>query len=192
MSFGLDNRTQAVTDAIISAVKKDKIFFAAASNSGGNSGRAYPASLRGVICVHATDGYGNHAGFNPSKEEGGDNFATLGVAIESRWDKQTVNKSGTSFATPVAAGIAANVLQFARVHLIKNHGRKMYELLCCYKGMRSMFKCMSTKRTYNYVAPWNVFSWQSGGLREDHIKEICDNIEDLLITGEIPEIWNKS
>ncbi|KAE9364083.1 hypothetical protein N431DRAFT_120568 [Stipitochalara longipes BDJ] len=182
MSFGLDSKPQAVTDAMASAIDQDKIIFAAASNSGGNSGRAYPASWPGVICIHATDGYGNQAFFNPSKE-GEDNFATLGVAIESRWENRTVIKSGTSFATPVAAGIAANVLQFA-----KNHKMSKYKLLCCYRGMREMFKWMSLQRgDYEYVSPWKVFRPQDSAQVEDNIKEICDKMRELLNTGKIPE-----
>jgi subtilisin family serine protease len=184
MSFGLDNRSRAVTEAIASAVEEDRIIFAAASNSGGNSGRAYPASLPGVMCVHATDGYGNQALFNPSKEKGDDNFATLGVAIESRWENKTVIKSGTSFATPVAAGIAANVLQFA-----KNHELVKYERLCCFRGMRRMFKYMSSERgDYEYVSPWKVFRPQDDGQMQSHTKKICNNIRTLLSTDKIPEM----
>ena len=192
MSFGLHSRPNAVTQAIKEAtIKKGKLVFAAASNSGGNSPRAYPASLTGVICVHATDGQGNQSRFNPSKEEGGDNFATLGVAIESRWDGKTVLKSGTSFATPIAAGIAANVLDFGRHHLTDDDDQIKYKRLCSYSGMRLMFKCMSSRRgDYDYVSPWKVFSSLSGDLKtEDYIQKICENMRSVLNTDTIPTEW---
>ncbi|CZR58461.1 uncharacterized protein PAC_08353 [Phialocephala subalpina] len=195
MSFGLDIRPGAVTKAIKAAIDRGKLVFAAASNSGGNLPRAYPASLTGVICVHATDGMGNQASFNPSRERGNDNFATLGNGIESRWKRETVIKSGTSFATPIAAGIAANVLEFARHHLTEIYDRNKYERLCSYSGMRQMFICMSSPRgDYDYVSPWKIFPQQKAGRGqvEDHIKEICDNIRMLLNTDKVPEIWNSA
>jgi hypothetical protein len=101
------------------------LIFAAASNGGGNNDRAYPARERDVFCIHSTDANGSRSKFSPTAEKYDFNFATIGEAVESFWpthlcaeDEQAVRvKSGTSFATPIAASIAAFLLLYARVHL---------------------------------------------------------------------------
>lgn len=113
--------------AIDMAYGKQVLMFAAASNSGGNLGRAYPASSPHVICVHSTDTLGNRSGFSPTPERNTMNIATVGESIRSAWPSSLCNKmserdglvsrSGTSYATPILAGIAAFLLQYARLHL---------------------------------------------------------------------------
>ncbi|KAL6790875.1 peptidase S8/S53 domain-containing protein [Trichoderma sp. SZMC 28012] len=115
-------------DAIDRAHGKKILIFAAASNSGGKLGRAYPASSSQVICVHSTDTLGTPSGFSPTAEPDNLNFATVGESIESAWPMLLCNdtttpqryvksRSGTSYATPIMAGIAAFLLQYARLHL---------------------------------------------------------------------------
>ncbi|KAL7803944.1 hypothetical protein V8C43DRAFT_266424 [Trichoderma afarasin] len=114
--------------AIDKAYSKKILIFAAASNSGGRLGRAYPASSSQVICVHSTDTLGTPSGFSPTAEPDNLNFATVGESIESAWPMLLCNdlispqryvksRSGTSYATPIMAGIAAFLLQYARLHL---------------------------------------------------------------------------
>lgn len=113
--------------AIDRAYDKKVLMFAAASNSGGNLGRAYPASSSHVICVHSTDTFGNRSAFSPTQERDRINIATVGESIQSTWPsllcdnmhKQycVVSRSGTSYATPILACIAAFLLQYARLHL---------------------------------------------------------------------------
>lgn len=101
------------------------LVFAAASNGGGNNDRAYPARGRHVFCIHSTDSKGTRSRFSPTAEQYGYNFATIGEAVESFWpthlcaeDELAVRvKSGTSYATPIAACIAAFLLLYARVYL---------------------------------------------------------------------------
>ncbi|KAF0323681.1 pfs domain-containing protein [Colletotrichum asianum] len=125
----MDRRIQIwriIEDAMQKASVEQCIMFAAASNAGKNQSRAFPASSRcGVICVHASDGLGNDGGINPIAASG-DNFMTLGMGHKllqrstqtgsgssgPKWLE--VHRSGTSFATPVAAGIAATILDLAR------------------------------------------------------------------------------
>ncbi|KAL6690548.1 peptidase S8/S53 domain-containing protein [Trichoderma pleuroticola] len=115
-------------DAIDRAHGKKILIFAAASNSGGKLGRAYPASSSQVICLHSTDTLGTPSGFSPTAETDNLNFATVGESIESAWPMLLCNdlespqryvksRSGTSYATPIMAGIAAFLLQYARLHL---------------------------------------------------------------------------
>ncbi|KAH7308885.1 hypothetical protein B0I35DRAFT_88127 [Stachybotrys elegans] len=152
-----------------------RLIFAAASNSGKNDPRAFPANDdRWVICVHASDGNGEDGGINPEIQSGF-NFMTLGMGLElmerenfvkngrARSRFKSVVKSGTSFATPIAAGIAATVLDLAsRVDAINSRAKKKLKRP---EGMEKMLRLMSTPkgglrdRLY-YMAPWH--HWESG------------------------------
>jgi subtilisin family serine protease len=110
--------------AIDRAYSKKVLMFAAAANSGGRCGRAYPASSSQVICVHSTDTNGDRSGFSPTAESNTLNIATLGESVQSAWptllcrEGQLVQlRSGTSYATPIIVGISAFLLHFARQHL---------------------------------------------------------------------------
>ncbi|KAJ2981443.1 hypothetical protein NUW58_g6689 [Xylaria curta] len=172
MSFGYYDQNNEVDEAIDRALKADKLLFAAASNEGGNRGRSRLAKRSGVICVHACDGKGNKGDMNPNPVKKDFNFSTLGVAVESRWENRTVYKSGTSFATPIAAGIAANILEFAGAHpsLIDMKRLKRHE------GMRDVLGEMCTERDgYDYLHPqaW----WADDRSPEDIAKDIQRIIE---------------
>lgn len=131
MSFGWPSSDfdgyEVVQAAIDKAYNKKVLMFAAASNSGGRQGRAYPASSSQVICVHSTDTYGNISGFSPTPEPNSINIATVGESIRSAWpmllcrDKKNLecveDRSGTSYATAILAGIAAFLLQYTKLHL---------------------------------------------------------------------------
>jgi hypothetical protein len=158
-----------------------KIVFAAAGNSGGNAPRGWPACRKGVIAVHATDGLGFAANINPNIDEDDENFATLGRDIKlchnpsgkTEQDKN-VYISGTSFATPIAAGIAANVLEFARHRL--NLTVNQRKLLCSGGCMKKVFREMMGKRGgYGYIQPWTL--WAHGNRKH---KDICDVLKAII------------
>ncbi|KAH6632373.1 hypothetical protein F5144DRAFT_533854 [Chaetomium tenue] len=130
MSFGWPSSDfdghSTLQGAIDSAYANKVLMFAAASNSGGRLGRAYPASSSQVICVHSTNTYGSASDFSPTPEPNAVNLATVGESVESAWPMHlcpsdnmgcTVYRSGTSYATPIMAGMAAFLLQYARIHL---------------------------------------------------------------------------
>jgi len=107
--------------AISNALHNQTLMFAAASNDGANLGRAFPAKYPSVFCIHSTDGNGNPSAFNPTADEKDVNFSLLGENVCSHWPagknghNDIVNvMSGTSVATPIAAGLAASVLSFVR------------------------------------------------------------------------------
>ncbi|RTE81984.1 hypothetical protein BHE90_003558 [Fusarium euwallaceae] len=157
-----------------------RLMFAAASNSGKNEPRAFPARDNPyVICVHASEGNGKDGGINPEIGSGF-NFMTLGMGLNlmkrenilkngrasARYKR--VVKSGTSFATPIAAGIAATVLDLAaRVDEIDE---RVEEKLKRPEGMEKMLRLMSTPkgdvrdRMY-YMAPWH--HWTPGWERDE-------------------------
>ncbi|KAI0096442.1 peptidase S8/S53 domain-containing protein [Nemania sp. FL0031] len=177
----MQKEVKGVTKAIYSAVNRGKLIFAAAATRGSLQPRAYPACLPGVIAIHATDGYGNPAIFNPSPEEG-DNFSVVGMGIKSEWEAQAVFISGTSLATAVAAGIAANILDFGRTHL--NKGLDRPGLFYSYPGMRYLLRSMAPLRfQYHFISPWNIFR----ELSDDDIinpenawDEVCEKLRNVI------------
>ena len=181
--------------------------FAAASNSGGNTSRAYPARYDGVFCIHSTDADGNPSRFNPTEDLEEVNFATVGEAVESSWpehlcrttDKTENNgengdvgdetndgaenakkkpsvevKSGTSFATPIAASIAAFLLRYARTHLRPEHAEQLKR----HSVMRSVLKCIagSKRKGFYYLTlrsnPDHLFGDDSADIRSAILKAI--------------------
>lgn len=178
MSFGMSEDDDAIESAIGKAENDGVIIFAAASNYGGNANRAFPARMDKVLCIHASDGNGNKGEVNPSPKRDCDNFSTLGVAIESIWE-HGVYLSGTSYSTPVAAGFAANVLQYIR-HC-PGLSTKDIKKASSRVGMKSILFAMSESRDqYNYVTPWRRM-WHDG----DTIDDVTLKIKEALRNDRI-------
>ncbi|KAK3942414.1 peptidase S8/S53 domain-containing protein [Diplogelasinospora grovesii] len=119
LSFGFPSfheRLRPILEAILEARAKNVLVFAAAGNEGGNQGVFWPAKLPDVIRINAADCNGNAASFSPT-DGAQRRICTLGEAVPScepdtNNNNETVHRSGTSFATPIAAAIAAIVLGF--------------------------------------------------------------------------------
>lgn len=166
MSFGFPRYSARVEEAI-EKVGKDVLFFAATRNDGGNREVAYPANHRDVIGIFSTDGNGNKSGFNANCPDGDNSFfSTLGEAVESSWPKHLqgdgprtglMRKSGTSFATPIAAAIAANTLDYARIQL--DMGEKYLKRMRKIGKMIVVLRLMApvNRGGYWYLAPWNLW-----------------------------------
>ncbi|KAF4432615.1 hypothetical protein FACUT_8303 [Fusarium acutatum] len=158
LSLGSEERHEAIESAVSFATGKGVMIFAAASNNGALTERARPARRDDVFCIHASDGLGNKGNMNPTPQEGTRNFSTFGVAVPARYDGKMVCKSGTSFATPIAAGFAATILHFIQTvdYEWSIQDRKMF-----YRkdGMQKIFVKMSERRDgYDFVnlaqLPW--------------------------------------
>jgi hypothetical protein len=179
MSFGLDDQNDTIDNAIARASRAGILIFGAASNNESNIARSYPGRNNKVICIHACDGRGFTGIVNPSPRQNAHNFTTLGVGIRSKWKNQEVFKSGTSFATIVAAGIAASILEFANLKC-KLSDKEMV-ILYGRSGMVAIFNAMSEERDgYDYVQPADLF-WR----REDN--EVAEMIQTII--KPIAEGW---
>ena len=157
-------------------VRKGVLIFAAASNAGGNASRGWPAKAPGVFCIHATKENAKvDEDMNPLADGVLDNFATLGCEIDSFWGGKEVLISGTSFATPMAAAIAANILEFARRKLDCEEDVEFRG----YGPMRRLFRHYMTQNdrdgAYHYIMPWKL--WEDG--RGDEQVKKC--LEECLL-----------
>jgi len=179
MSFGFEDDSgwdDDMDEAIKHSFTAGRIAFAAASNYGGNSCRTYPAKAGTVFCIHASDGHGNPSGLDPTPIRGDYNFSTLGVAVPcGHTGDREIFKTGTSYATPVAAGLAANIIDLAdwlaaAGELTSAQKKKLRS----YEGMRNIFKLMapSGRQDYDYVAPWNLWNGK---------------VEEKIVWGKIRE-----
>lgn len=173
MSFGIRVGHQLMSTAVSNALmfnksKEPTLLFAAASNDGGNHGRAYPARDSKVFCVHSTDGNGNPSGFNPTASIEDSNFSLLGEHVTSHWpagvkghDQRVKVMSGTSVATPIAAGLAATILAFVRQQdqHIASESERLGTWLKQYESMAAVFKSMINGRRggYDYITPQVLF-----------------------------------
>jgi len=111
MSLGSDGDDPTLFKAVHMALSKGVIIVAAAGNSGsyGVNTVGYPARYGSVISIGAHDQHGNVSGFS---SRGGDvDFIAPGEDIVSLGKKGTYTRmSGTSFATPIVAGLCALIL----------------------------------------------------------------------------------
>lgn len=178
MSFAFLSHQQTIKETIQRAENDGVIFLAAASNYGGNCGRAFPAKLDEVICIHASDGFGNSSGMDPSPKKFSENFSTLGVAIRSI-SQEGIYLSGTSYSTPMAAGIVANVLRFIEHAtsggmLTEEQRNEAFSRT----GMRKILLAMSENRDgYQFVIPWRKM-WSKGSKTQNIVTKIEEALKE--------------
>lgn len=138
--------------------------FAAASNAGKNlpEGIAWPAQEENVICIHSADGLGRPSDFTPSPKENM-RIMVLGEYIRSSWPEKLKapdnlkHMSGTSCAAPIAAGIAAVILDYARSFLNDEEWKSLRRV----RSMRRMFEELrDTHETggYWWIRHWTLFT----------------------------------
>ncbi|KAK4040989.1 hypothetical protein C8A01DRAFT_35046 [Parachaetomium inaequale] len=176
--FGLPRGFRKIREEIDKAIYRRKIVFAAASDNGAHTGRAYPASQDGVICVHSADGFGNASPFNPTALHAAENFCFVGESLEAAWPSSTPNDlggtrrmTGTAFATPVAVAVAALMIGFVSDNMPEHVNWDIP--LRSPAGIRAIFRALSEQRNgqYDLVNPVRAFG---GGTKAEQEKVLMD------------------
>lgn len=155
-----------IAPAIQEADDKKIIMFAAAGNGGGFLRAGYPATSNQVIPIFSTDGVAaRRSRFSPLALNSGLSFSALGENIKSAWpghldETHERVQSGTSFATPLVAGFAATLLEYARQQLQLSAIQLQH--LRSREGMQSILKLMAGGRVnaetqYFDLQPWGFF-----------------------------------
>lgn len=110
---------------------------------------------------------------------------TLGEGVNSAWPEHPKEgpgkrQSGTSVATPIAAGIAALVLEFAQQQLPHEKWAKAIEIMKEVSGMHVMFDLMTseTRDGFSYVIPWTLLSGHSANAND--VKKASSKIMNSL------------
>ena len=199
MSWGLSEPHAGIESAILSAAEHNVIIFAAASNDGANRGTGdripFPARTPQVICINASDGYGNPSKFNPPPNEDDFNFMTLGEAIQT-WDSEVdceksfgAKQTGTSFAAPGAAAIAALLIEFAMQKPLRRDKALLRDVTTM-DGVVKLFAGMSEDPVlgYRYLRPWDLIWCEEGS--DQHGCLSCRSIAEekvrKLLAGRVP------
>jgi len=145
----LDNNrviSNAISDAL-SHRNQNLLIFAAASNLGGSKHELFPAKHQTVFSIRGTNTKGKHEEFNPClpELEEGEVFGTLGVEVPAsnrgKLAPQYINRSGTSVATAVAAGIAAIVVGYINIH----DAKESWDNIRMFKGFQNLLYKLSTE-----------------------------------------------
>jgi hypothetical protein len=176
MSFGWNEDKENVRKQIELARRKGILIFAAASNDGIHAPKhgVFPARHPTVTCVYSCTGNGRPSNFNPWESKNKANLMFLGedIAVTGADDRPADigRVTGTSFATPIAAGTAALVIE-----LVRSYFKKDLELiekhLKTYEGISAVLHSMSDSpigtlsSAYRQITPWEVLCENPGSLK---------------------------
>ncbi|PVH72788.1 subtilisin-like protein [Cadophora sp. DSE1049] len=172
-----DDTLHFLRDEIWRASGNKILIFASAANNTSNETRPirFPASMKEVICIFSSNSYGRPSDFNPDPKYDRPNLTFPGEQIEGAWPSNFSNEktfekkgatyklqSGTSCSTPIAAAVAAGVLEFAWQERIPAV-RRLNQLKHCTGMMQIFIRRMVDDykvgdNSYYYVKPWKLIS----------------------------------
>ncbi|KAI5460178.1 hypothetical protein BGZ63DRAFT_406123 [Mariannaea sp. PMI_226] len=188
---GFKEECLSLKEVIGDAVHAKTLIFAAASNYGNVEGIYYPARYSRtfqVFCMFSTNADSKpYCNFNPgANAEARYNFAILGEGIRLLSLTEGVIPEpvrGTSFSTIIAAGIAAQIIDFSRHPDVRG---KIYDHQSLRKvdGMSAVFARMvsSVDNRYHCLSPWLLLDGKSVITEDKQVirEEIWTKISNAL------------
>lgn len=169
MPFAFPHRNDDVADAVDHASSRRVLLFAAASNES-DSKLGFPACLPEVICVYSNKNATIPSTFCRLGKQGDNNFCTIGEEVEGAWPlhlnngKESKRETGTSCSTPIAAGVAALILEYA-TQKGRHNVERAKELKKKQFMEKVLFSCMTERSNtgvYNLIEPWKLLSNYDG------------------------------
>ena len=146
-SWGLPKFHYCLAMKLQEVISKDIIVVCAASNNGATSQQpiAYPARLGHVLCIGSCDSGGRHSSFSPKGREldflaPGENL--WAPTIGGNYSYAAV--TGTSFATPLVAGVVCQLLEDLKKLSDHYSDPRILKYFCNVWGMRELLKSMCT------------------------------------------------
>ncbi|PON22527.1 hypothetical protein TGAM01_v208611 [Trichoderma gamsii] len=166
MSFGWTHINKRISEALSFAKQHDVLMFASTTNYGfaETNSILYPGRAQEVICVDAAEDTGQLAGFAIEDISQGriERFSAPGLGIISAISGEIVD--GSSFACPLAAGIAALALEFTRQTPLCD-SKSVQEAVHQREGMVRILRRMSKlnfSSSSRFLCPWELLSDDDG------------------------------
>jgi hypothetical protein len=199
LSLGFTQDDDEDSDQLREEIRKASgniLIFASAANNTNNESKPvrFPARMKEVMCIFSSNSFGRPSDFNPGSKYDRPNLIFPGEKVKGAWPSSLADddsfelrgatykhQSGTSCSTPIAAAVAAGILEFAwqaRVPAVRR-----VKLLKHYSGMTQIFlKRMVDDykvgdNSYNYVKPWKLISTSS---QKDEIPVLISDVLDHI------------
>ncbi|KAL7918812.1 peptidase S8/S53 domain-containing protein [Trichoderma austrokoningii] len=166
MSFGWTHINKRISEALSVAKQHRVLMFASTTNYGlaETNSILYPGRAQEVICVDAAEDTGQLAGFAVEDISQGriERFSAPGLGISSAISGEAMD--GSSFACPLAAGIAALALEFTRQFPLCDSA-SVQEAIQHREGMVSVLRKMSklySSSSSRFLCPWELLGDDDG------------------------------
>jgi len=179
---------QPIEQIINKAIDDGIIILAAAGNQGSNFDIPFPSRMDMVFCIGSAHGRGHASEFNPPHRDVIEKYSVLGEEVVAAYFHNTLDstvhermqaRSGTSVAVPVAAGIAANMLEYITQITDRPQGPDATLV------MRKLFLAMSVAtrgKNYRNLVPWELFKYDTGENQRRFVQIMADE-PGTYITG---------
>lgn len=186
MSFGWErDEDQLLEDVLYDADKQEVLLFAATGNNGADIN--YPARSRHVFAIDAADHNGVDLPSNP-RDDRTERFTALGQNVLSVTKRNALGperKTGTSFATPIAAATAGLILEFAMQPPLCFEP-KVLKRLKTMAGMHKIFNDLSHTERATFHLLSTSTSLTSSASNESRSKMQEANGMTLILSGTRP------
>lgn len=192
MPFAFPHTIEEIDDAIDEHHSRALLFAATSNKNDEETG--FPARHADVIGVYSNRTPSVQSEFCKPGKEHERNFSAIGEDVNGSWPQGLEGedasrtgrerRSGTSCSTPIAAGVAALVLEFAslegRVEVSRPAKLKKKKVM-----EKVLFDCMTDKHTsgtYNLLQPWKLFSPYNGrNSKPKTLQSVADTVSTSIM-----------